>query len=126
MHSKFPRIQSSEETGFLCNCMMQKLYSPTEYREMYTTPFGGTFITAFAFFTADRNGGNSAGNIVSTATLIDEHLSILQIYSNSPWWLNVIHRAIEFSIDEELVQRVRNEITSNYKQQTSKLSMAEK
>ncbi|KAM8789010.1 E3 ubiquitin-protein ligase SHPRH isoform 1-T1 [Rhynchonycteris naso] len=49
-----------------------------------------------------------------------------KMYSNSPWWLNVIHRAIEFSIDEELVLRVRNEITSNYKQQTSKLSMSEK
>ncbi|KAF6365312.1 SNF2 histone linker PHD RING helicase [Rhinolophus ferrumequinum] len=49
-----------------------------------------------------------------------------KIYSNSPWWLNVIHRAIEFAIDEELVQRVRNEITSNYKQQTCKLSMSEK
>ncbi|XP_035152813.1 E3 ubiquitin-protein ligase SHPRH isoform X2 [Callithrix jacchus] len=49
-----------------------------------------------------------------------------KIHSNSPWWLNVIHRAIEFTIDEELVQRVRNEITSNYKQQTSKLSMSEK
>uniref|UniRef100_A0A8C0X7M5 E3 ubiquitin-protein ligase SHPRH n=1 Tax=Castor canadensis TaxID=51338 RepID=A0A8C0X7M5_CASCN len=49
-----------------------------------------------------------------------------KIHSNSPWWLNVIHRAIEFSVDEELVQRVRNEITSNYKQQTDKLSMSEK
>ncbi|XP_008052650.2 E3 ubiquitin-protein ligase SHPRH, partial [Carlito syrichta] len=49
-----------------------------------------------------------------------------KIHSNSPWWLNVIHRAIEFAIDEELVQRVRNEITSNYKQQTSTLSMSEK
>ncbi|XP_069343783.1 E3 ubiquitin-protein ligase SHPRH [Eulemur rufifrons] len=49
-----------------------------------------------------------------------------KIHSNSPWWLNVIHRAIEFTIDEELVQRVRNEITSNYKQQTGKLSMSEK
>ncbi|XP_023567977.1 E3 ubiquitin-protein ligase SHPRH isoform X3 [Octodon degus] len=49
-----------------------------------------------------------------------------KIRSNSPWWLNVIHRAIEFSKDEELVQRVRNEITSNYKQQTDKLSMSEK
>ncbi|KAM4866183.1 E3 ubiquitin-protein ligase SHPRH isoform 2-T2 [Thomomys bottae] len=49
-----------------------------------------------------------------------------KIRSNSPWWLNVIHRATEFSIDEELVQRVRNEITSNYKQQTDKLSMSEK
>ncbi|XP_023050535.1 E3 ubiquitin-protein ligase SHPRH isoform X1 [Piliocolobus tephrosceles] len=49
-----------------------------------------------------------------------------KIHSNSPWWLNVIHRAIEFTIDEELVQRVLNEITSNYKQQTGKLSMSEK
>ncbi|XP_008539094.2 E3 ubiquitin-protein ligase SHPRH [Equus przewalskii] len=49
-----------------------------------------------------------------------------KIHSNSPWWLNVIHRAIEFAIDEELVQRVRNEITSNYKHQTGKLSMSEK
>ncbi|XP_049758955.1 E3 ubiquitin-protein ligase SHPRH isoform X2 [Elephas maximus indicus] len=49
-----------------------------------------------------------------------------KIYPNSPWWLNVIHRAIEFAIEEELVQRVRNEITSNYKQQTGKLSMSEK
>lgn len=49
-----------------------------------------------------------------------------KIHSNSPWWLNVIHRAMEFSVDEELVQRVRNEISSNYKQQTDKLSMSEK
>uniref|UniRef100_A0A8C5L3Q3 E3 ubiquitin-protein ligase SHPRH n=1 Tax=Jaculus jaculus TaxID=51337 RepID=A0A8C5L3Q3_JACJA len=49
-----------------------------------------------------------------------------KIHSNSPWWLNVILRAVDFSIDEELVQRVRNEITSNYKQQTDKLSMVEK
>jgi E3 ubiquitin-protein ligase SHPRH len=38
----------------------------------------------------------------------------------------VIQRAIEFGIEEELAQRVRNEITSNYKQQTGKLSMSEK
>ncbi|KAG8508924.1 E3 ubiquitin-protein ligase SHPRH [Galemys pyrenaicus] len=49
-----------------------------------------------------------------------------KIHSNSPWWLNVIHRAIEFAVEEELVQRVRNEITCNYKQQTDKLSMSEK
>ncbi|XP_076999512.1 E3 ubiquitin-protein ligase SHPRH isoform X1 [Tamandua tetradactyla] len=49
-----------------------------------------------------------------------------KIHANSPWWLNVIHRAIEFAIDEELAQRVRNEITSSYKQQTDKLSMSEK
>ncbi|XP_055485093.1 E3 ubiquitin-protein ligase SHPRH isoform X2 [Psammomys obesus] len=48
-----------------------------------------------------------------------------KIHSNSPWWLNVIHKAMEFSVDEDLVQRVRNEIISNYKQQTDKLSMSE-
>ncbi|XP_037698189.1 E3 ubiquitin-protein ligase SHPRH [Choloepus didactylus] len=49
-----------------------------------------------------------------------------KVRANSPWWLNVIHRAIEFAIEEELAQRVRNEITSNYKQQTGTLSMSEK
>nr|XP_020842216.1 E3 ubiquitin-protein ligase SHPRH isoform X2 [Phascolarctos cinereus] len=49
-----------------------------------------------------------------------------KIHSGSPWWLDVIQSAIQYAIDEELVQRVQNEITSNYKQQTSKLSMAEK
>ncbi|NWW91320.1 SHPRH ligase, partial [Rhynochetos jubatus] len=50
----------------------------------------------------------------------------LQRKAGSPWWLDVIHTAIQYAIDEELVQRVKNEITSNYKQQTNKLSMAEK
>ncbi|KAM6433911.1 E3 ubiquitin-protein ligase SHPRH [Rhynochetos jubatus] len=49
-----------------------------------------------------------------------------KIHAGSPWWLDVIHTAIQYAIDEELVQRVKNEITSNYKQQTNKLSMAEK
>ncbi|XP_068008539.1 E3 ubiquitin-protein ligase SHPRH [Melanerpes formicivorus] len=49
-----------------------------------------------------------------------------KIHSGSPWWLDVIQTAIQYAIDEELVQRVRNEITCNYKQQTNKLSMAEK
>ncbi|KAM6185290.1 E3 ubiquitin-protein ligase SHPRH [Rhynchocyon petersi] len=49
-----------------------------------------------------------------------------KMHANSPWWLNVIHRAIEFAFEEELVQRVRNEITCNYKQQIDKLSMSEK
>lgn len=73
------------------------------------------FIVSFRTLFSDRN-------IVST----EKTLSCLQIHSNSPWWLNVIHRAIEFGIEEELAQRVRNEITSNYKQQTGKLSMSEK
>ncbi|NXG28112.1 SHPRH ligase, partial [Dromaius novaehollandiae] len=50
----------------------------------------------------------------------------IQIHSGSPWWLDVIQTAIQYAIDEELVQRVQNEITSNYKQQTNKLSMADK
>ncbi|KAM9241105.1 E3 ubiquitin-protein ligase SHPRH [Leptosomus discolor] len=49
-----------------------------------------------------------------------------KIHSGSPWWLDVIQTAIQYAIDEELVQRVQNEITSNYKQQTNKLSMSEK
>ncbi|NXV77033.1 SHPRH ligase, partial [Atlantisia rogersi] len=50
----------------------------------------------------------------------------LQRKAGSPWWLDVIQIAIQYAIDEELVQRVQNEITSNYKQQTNNLSMAEK
>uniref|UniRef100_A0A0G2K1Q2 SNF2 histone linker PHD RING helicase n=1 Tax=Rattus norvegicus TaxID=10116 RepID=A0A0G2K1Q2_RAT len=49
-----------------------------------------------------------------------------KVHSGSPWWLNVVHRAMEYAVDEELVQRVRNEISSNYKHQTDKLSMSEK
>ncbi|XP_075002322.1 E3 ubiquitin-protein ligase SHPRH isoform X4 [Calonectris borealis] len=49
-----------------------------------------------------------------------------KIHSGSPWWLDVIQTAIQYAIDEELVQRVQNEIASNYKQQINKLSMAEK
>ncbi|NXG42449.1 SHPRH ligase, partial [Psilopogon haemacephalus] len=51
---------------------------------------------------------------------------ILSIHLGSPWWLDVIQTAIQYAIDEELVQRVQNEITCNYKQQTNKFSMAEK
>ncbi|NXL41653.1 SHPRH ligase, partial [Podilymbus podiceps] len=50
----------------------------------------------------------------------------LQRKAGSPWWLDVIQTAIQYAIDEELVQRVQNEIASNYKQQTNKLSMSEK
>ncbi|RXM34826.1 E3 ubiquitin-protein ligase SHPRH [Acipenser ruthenus] len=49
-----------------------------------------------------------------------------KIHSGSPWWLEVIQRAIQCTIDEDLVLRIQNELTSNYKQQTSKLSMADK
>ncbi|NWH56760.1 SHPRH ligase, partial [Geococcyx californianus] len=50
----------------------------------------------------------------------------LQRKAGSPWWLDVIQTAIQYAIDEELVQRVQNEVTCNYKQQINKLSMAEK
>ncbi|MGH0146195.1 UNVERIFIED_CONTAM: hypothetical protein FKN15_007933 [Acipenser sinensis] len=49
-----------------------------------------------------------------------------KMHSGSPWWLEVIQRAIQCKIDEDLVLRIQNELTSNYKQQTSKLSMADK
>ncbi|KAG8444169.1 hypothetical protein GDO86_009376 [Hymenochirus boettgeri] len=49
-----------------------------------------------------------------------------KMHFNTPWWLDVIECAIDYAIDEELVQRVQNEITSNYKHQSSKLSMADK
>ncbi|KAJ7342021.1 hypothetical protein JRQ81_008403 [Phrynocephalus forsythii] len=49
-----------------------------------------------------------------------------KIRSSSPWWLDVIQSAIQYAIDEELVQRVQNDLSSNYKQQTNKLSMADK
>ncbi|XP_058471477.1 E3 ubiquitin-protein ligase SHPRH isoform X1 [Solea solea] len=45
---------------------------------------------------------------------------------NAPWWLDVIQRSIRCSTDDELVSRVKNELTSSYKQQASKLSMADK
>ncbi|XP_038554321.1 E3 ubiquitin-protein ligase SHPRH [Micropterus salmoides] len=45
---------------------------------------------------------------------------------NSPWWLDVIQRAIRCSTDDDLVSRVKNELTSSYKQQAHKLSMADK
>ncbi|XP_061480035.1 E3 ubiquitin-protein ligase SHPRH [Rhineura floridana] len=49
-----------------------------------------------------------------------------KVRSTSPWWLDVIQSAIQYAIDEELVQRVQNDLTSNYKQQSNKLSMADK
>ncbi|XP_063765711.1 E3 ubiquitin-protein ligase SHPRH isoform X2 [Eleginops maclovinus] len=45
---------------------------------------------------------------------------------NSPWWLDVVQRAVRCSTDDELVSRIKNELTSGYKQQASKLSMADK
>ncbi|XP_015241078.1 PREDICTED: E3 ubiquitin-protein ligase SHPRH [Cyprinodon variegatus] len=49
-----------------------------------------------------------------------------QVNLNSPWWLEVVQRAIRCSTDEDLVSRVKNELTSSYKQQSHKLSMADK
>ncbi|XP_065822633.1 E3 ubiquitin-protein ligase SHPRH [Labrus bergylta] len=44
----------------------------------------------------------------------------------SPWWLDVIQKVIRSSNDDDLVSRVKNELTSSYKQQAHKLSMADK
>ncbi|KAM9707340.1 E3 ubiquitin-protein ligase SHPRH [Menidia menidia] len=45
---------------------------------------------------------------------------------DSPWWLEVIQRAIRCSTDDDLAVRVKNELTCSYKQQPNKLSMADK
>ncbi|XP_054470083.1 E3 ubiquitin-protein ligase SHPRH [Anoplopoma fimbria] len=45
---------------------------------------------------------------------------------NTPWWLDVIEKAIRCSNDDDLVSRIKNELTSSYKQQANKLTMAEK
>ncbi|KAK1894399.1 E3 ubiquitin-protein ligase SHPRH [Dissostichus eleginoides] len=45
---------------------------------------------------------------------------------NSPWWLEVVQRAVRCSTDDELVSRIKNDLTSSYKQQASRLSMADK
>ncbi|XP_031436038.1 E3 ubiquitin-protein ligase SHPRH isoform X2 [Clupea harengus] len=44
----------------------------------------------------------------------------------SPWWMDVIAQAIKYSMDDELVQRIQNELTCSYKQEASKVSMADK
>ncbi|XP_066556931.1 E3 ubiquitin-protein ligase SHPRH isoform X2 [Amia ocellicauda] len=49
-----------------------------------------------------------------------------KIHPGSPWWLDVIQRALQYAVDDDLVLRVQNELTCNYKQQASKLSMADK
>ncbi|KAJ0062914.1 hypothetical protein NL108_008247, partial [Boleophthalmus pectinirostris] len=45
---------------------------------------------------------------------------------NSPWWLDVVQKAVRSSSEDELVTRVKNELTTNYKQPINKLSMADK
>uniref|UniRef100_A0A8C3AMQ7 SNF2 histone linker PHD RING helicase n=1 Tax=Cyclopterus lumpus TaxID=8103 RepID=A0A8C3AMQ7_CYCLU len=45
---------------------------------------------------------------------------------NTPWWLDVVENATRCSNDDDLVSRIKNELTSSYKQQANKLSMADK
>lgn len=45
---------------------------------------------------------------------------------NSPWWLDIIQKAVRSTSEDELVTRVKNELTTNYKQPVNKLSMADK
>ncbi|XP_078069477.1 E3 ubiquitin-protein ligase SHPRH isoform X2 [Mustelus asterias] len=49
-----------------------------------------------------------------------------KIHFGAPWWLGIIDCVLQADLDEELVTRVQNEISSNYKHQANKLSMAEK
>ncbi|XP_060708212.1 E3 ubiquitin-protein ligase SHPRH [Hemiscyllium ocellatum] len=49
-----------------------------------------------------------------------------KIRSGAPWWLGIIECVQQAALADELVTRVRNEISCNYKQQPNKLSMAEK
>ncbi|XP_028837995.1 E3 ubiquitin-protein ligase SHPRH isoform X1 [Denticeps clupeoides] len=49
-----------------------------------------------------------------------------KINMHSPWWLDITQKAIQHSVDDDLVLRVKNELTGNYKDQTNKLSMAVK
>ncbi|XP_048453037.1 E3 ubiquitin-protein ligase SHPRH [Rhincodon typus] len=49
-----------------------------------------------------------------------------KIHPGAPWWLGIIECVLQAALDDELVTRVRNEISCNYKQQPNKLSMAEK
>ncbi|XP_048083229.1 E3 ubiquitin-protein ligase SHPRH isoform X1 [Alosa alosa] len=44
----------------------------------------------------------------------------------SPWWMEVIAQAIEYSMVDDLVGRIQNELTCTYKQEANKLSMADK
>uniref|UniRef100_A0A674BZ72 SNF2 histone linker PHD RING helicase n=1 Tax=Salmo trutta TaxID=8032 RepID=A0A674BZ72_SALTR len=44
----------------------------------------------------------------------------------SPWWLDVVQRAIQHNVDDDLVSRIQNELTCSYKQQANKFSMADK
>ncbi|XP_061095980.1 E3 ubiquitin-protein ligase SHPRH isoform X2 [Conger conger] len=49
-----------------------------------------------------------------------------KVDQRSPWWLDVIQRAIQCSIDDDLVLRIQNELTCSYKQEAKKISMADK
>ncbi|XP_069742136.1 E3 ubiquitin-protein ligase SHPRH isoform X2 [Narcine bancroftii] len=59
---------------------------------------------------------------------VQQNIQELQrkIHSGVPWWLGIIECVQQAGLDEELVTRVQNEISFNYKQEGSKLSMAEK
>lgn len=45
---------------------------------------------------------------------------------NSPWWLDAIQKAVRSNTDDELVSRVKNELTTDYKMPVNKLPMADK
>ncbi|XP_036398271.1 E3 ubiquitin-protein ligase SHPRH [Megalops cyprinoides] len=49
-----------------------------------------------------------------------------KVHLRSPWWLDVIQRAIQYAVDDDLVLRIQNELTCSYKQEPNKISMADK
>eukprot|EP00062_Callorhinchus_milii_P009757 gi/632953895/ref/XP_007892672.1/ PREDICTED: E3 ubiquitin-protein ligase SHPRH [Callorhinchus milii] len=49
-----------------------------------------------------------------------------KINAGVPWWLGIIENSRQDAMDEELVIRVQNELSSNSKHQSNKFSMAEK
>ncbi|KAJ8399429.1 hypothetical protein AAFF_G00411410 [Aldrovandia affinis] len=49
-----------------------------------------------------------------------------KVHHRSPWWMDVIQRAIQYSTDDDLVLRIQNDLTCSYKQEASKITMADK
>ncbi|KAJ8291165.1 hypothetical protein GJAV_G00022160 [Gymnothorax javanicus] len=49
-----------------------------------------------------------------------------KVHQRSPWWLDIIERAVQCSVDEDLILRIQNELTCSYKQEAKKISLADK
>lgn len=65
-----------------------------------------------------RSKGSKHGHVSDSA--------VFQVNLRSPCWLDVIQQAIQYSMDDDLVSRIQNELTCSSKQQPNKFSMADK